>query len=267
LKEALKFLANNLLILLITLIGSGFGVYLAIDKNNSNVEEQDIKAAIRLLRITSEETADQAKALENMVAGSDSKNLDSTDSLGNFIELKNSLKQFEYSGINLPYPVVFDKVVEDSRVYSRLSSTGIRSIYRIQESLKEEKSYILGLNKGTQDFLIANKEYPLFVFKDQDEIEAFVDSYVRVSNLEQYKKHLEVLSSILKIQANYIEGNITEEKTDIDTRKVEEEAFKPGSTELEQEIRLRKMKQIENFLRQLESESAIADLTQKYISK
>ncbi len=81
-------------------------------------------------------------------------------------------------------------------------------------------------------------------------------------NLEQYKKHLEVLSSILKIQAEYIQKNITEDEANTRTSEVEIEAFKPQSTPLEQENRLKEMERIKELLIQLELDNTTADLTQ-----
>lgn len=252
---------NHLLTLVIAFSAAAFGAYFGIYISNQNIENQDTETAIRLLHKTSEVVADQAVSLENMVTDPNLK-LDNMSSYEDFINLRDSLNQFEYSGIEVPYPIIFDKIVDEDKVYSRLSSTGIHSIYRIQESLRKEKSYIVGTSNETQEFLIANDDYLISILKDSDEVAKFVDSYVRVSNLKQYKKHLEVLSSILNIQAEYIQGNINENEANTRTSDVEIKAFKPQSTLLEQEDRLKQMEQLKELIIQLKLENTTTDSTQ-----
>ena len=203
-----------------------------------------------------------------MVEHSNIKDLDSINSYKDFNRLSDFFNDFEYSGTNLPYPVKFDKTLDDEKVYNRLSSNGGRFFEYIQKSLKEEKRYILGLNKGTQDFLMANKDYPRYTFKTQAEAAKFLDLYVRIRNLDQYKKHLDILSATLKTQADYIEGDITDKEANDRITKIAMEAFKPDSTPLEQENRLRDFKRVQEELRQLTMpEGSVVNLTQKPISK
>jgi len=265
-QKKLELAINHLLTLVIAFSAAAFGAYFGIYISNQNIENQDTETAIRLLHKTSEVVADQAVSLENMVTGRNLK-LDNMNSYEDFINLRDSLNQFEYSGIEVPYPIIFDKIVDEDKVYSRLSSTGIHSIYRIQESLRKEKSYILGTSNETQEFLINNDDYPSSILQDPDKVAKFLDSYVRVSNLKQYKKHLEVLSSILKIQAEYIQKDITEDEANTLTSEVEIEAFKPQSTPLEQENRLKKMEQLKELIIQLKLENNTTELTQNPASK
>ena len=250
-----KFIKDQFPGFIIAVFVTLIGIYLTVGFDNANSETLDTKTAIALLQTASEDLAVQAKSLENMVGDSGS-NLDSIDSYEDLINLRDSLDQFEFSGIEIPYPVTFDKAIDDHKVYSRLSSTGRRSVYRIQESLRKEKSYILGESNGMQEFLTANEDYPSFAFEDPAEATKYVDSYVRMINLKQYKKHLDVLSSILKIQVEYIQKDITEDEANTRTSDVEIEAFKPESTPLEQENRLKELERIKELLRQFTLENS-----------
>lgn len=235
--------------------------YFTVGFDNANSENIDTQSAIELLQKTSEDIEVQAKFLENSVV-----DLNGIESYDDIISLRSSLDQFKFSGTELPYPVGFDKILDDQRVYSRLSSTGRRSVYRIQESLRKEKSYILSTSNEMQESLIDNDDYLLHIWKDPDKVAKILDLYVRMSNLKLYKEHLEVLSSILKIQAEYIQEDITEDEANARTSEVEIEAFKPQSTPLEQENILKEMEQIKESIRQLELESTTAELKQDPVS-
>lgn len=208
--------------LIATLIGTGAGVYLGVYANNANVAKQDNQLAINLLKITSEDTAYQSRLLKEMVPSlpQDSENL----TFETIEVIRKSIDDFEYPEQNIPYPAVFDKIIDDHRVYSRLSYFGMRSIYRIRESLNQTKSYAEGENKRLQEIMIANDDY-LRKFREPDELSQFVDSYVRVYSLVYYQKYLDVLSSILDIQVKYLKGEITESKANDLTHEIEAKIF------------------------------------------
>ena len=252
----------------ITLLIGLFLLVVTFPLTSSYNEYRETKSVIEILQKTSEDAAAHSNSLKCMVERSNIKDLDSINSYKDFNRLSDFFNDFEYSGTNLPYPVKFDKTLDDEKVYNRLSSNGGRFFEYIQKSLKEEQRYILGLNKGTQDFLMANKDYPRYTFKTQDEAAKFLDLYVRIRNLDQYKKHLNILSATLKTQADYIEGDITDKEANDRIAKIAMEAFKPDSTPLEQENRLRDFKRVQEELRQLTMpEGSVVNLTQKPILK
>lgn len=252
----------------ISLLIGIFLIVVTLLLTSSYDEYRETESVIEILQKTSEDAAAHSSSLKYMVEHSNIKDLDSINSYKDFNRLSDFFNDFEYSGTNLPYPVKFDKTLDDEKVYNRLSSNGGRFFEYIQKSLKEEKRYILGLNKGTQDFLMANKDYPRYTFKTQAEAAKFLDLYVRIRNLDQYKKHLDILSATLKTQADYIEGDITDKEANDRITKIAMEAFKPDSTPLEQENRLRDFKRVQEELRQLTMpEGSVVNLTQKPISK
>lgn len=202
--EDKKTLINHLIALIITLIGTGVGVHCGIKYGNQNNDKQDIETAIEYLKSASEEAAYQANVLDNMTGNLDNLNYKSHNDIA---RLESALFYFDYAGIVVPYPFFTEKVVEDHRVRSRLSPTGINSIYRVQEQLRDEKNYILGKETRQQEYMLATKEYPPNLEANQQAL--VVDVYVRKQALSQYKKHLNILSNLLQREIDYIQGDLT----------------------------------------------------------
>lgn len=225
----------------LTLLATAFGVFLGIFFTNLNVSRQDTNTAIKLLQIASEDIAYQSRFIKEMTGNLDIENLESDADLKT---LENTIDKFVLPGINVPYPVVFDKIVDDERVFSRLSYTGMRSIYRIQDSLENEKRYILGLENEMQDFLIANTANTAPAIMSKTEFIELVDFSVKINSLTQYISHLDVLSSLLNVQISYIQGSITEDEARDSTFSIEQEIFKNNSTPSEQKSRLEQLEQL-----------------------
>ncbi|MDX1787227.1 MAG: hypothetical protein R3205_03920 [Psychrobacter sp.] len=214
--EILKFIGNNLLILSITLIGSGFGVYYGIQQSNQNVEKQDVKTAVEYLKSASEEAAYQSEVLGNIIGDLEDVDYESSADL---MKLEHALYYFDFAGIVLPYPFFSEKVVDDHVVRSQLSPTGINSIYRVQEQLKDEKNYILGKETKQQEYMLATGDYPAILKQKQLSLEEqavlekqaalVVDISVRKEALSLYKTHLNVLSNLLRSEVDYIQGDLT----------------------------------------------------------
>lgn len=201
---SLKFIGNNVVIFLIACAAAWFGVYQGIEKNNQNIEEQDIKTAIQYLQSASEEATYQSKVLDNITG--DLEGLD-YNSPPDVMKLEKALYYFDFAGIVLPYPIFSEKILDDHVVRSRLSPTGINSIYRVQEQLKDEKSYILGKETRQQEYMLATGNYPSNL--NQEQAALIVDVFARKEALSLYKMHLNVLSKLLESEAGYIQGNFT----------------------------------------------------------
>ncbi len=231
-KRTLGLAINHLLALAIAFLGAGFGVYYGIEKSNQNAEEQDLKAAIEYLQSASEEAAYQSKFLDEITG--DLENVD-YKSLSDLTRLEKVLYYFDFAGIVLPYPFFSEKALGDHIVRSRLSPTGINSIYRVQEQLKNEQNYILGKKTRQQEYMLATDSYLLSLEKEQAALVA--DVFVRKDAILLYKKHLNVLSNLLKREIAYIEGDLTanevratdreEELAEVKTRKKEIEELEP----------------------------------------
>lgn len=199
-----KALCNHFIALLITLFGTIYGVSKGIDESNKNIERQDTKVTKEYLLLASEDALHQSKVLNQLAK--DIQEIDYKSS-ADINKLENVLYRFNYTGITLPYPYFAQKVLNDHRVLSRLSPTGISSLYRVQEQLDEEREVILGNNRKQQNYMIATKNYPEH-FSDEQAALA-VDVFVRKQALHYYEKHLEILSNILLREVDYIEGKYT----------------------------------------------------------
>lgn len=203
----LKFIGNNLLIFFIACAAAGFGVYQGIEQNNRNIEEHDIKTAIQYLQSASEEATYQSEVLDNITGDLECLDYKSPPDV---MKLEKALYYFDFAGIVLPYPIFSEKILDDHVVRSRLSPTGINSIYRVQEQLKDEKSYILGKETKQQEYMLATGNYPLNL--NQEKAALIVDVFVRKEALSLYKMHLNVLSKLLKSEVGYIQGDLTADK-------------------------------------------------------
>lgn len=213
--DILKFIGNNLLILAITLIGSGFGVYYGIQQSNRNIEEQDIKTAVLYLNSASGEAVYQSEVLGNIIG--DLEDMD-YESFADLMRLERALYYFDFAGVVLPYPFFSEKIVDGHVVRSQLSPTGINSIYRVLEQLKDEKNYILGKETKQQEYMLATGDYPPSLKQKQltseeqavlkKQAALVVDISVRKEALLLYKMHLNVLSNLLRSEIDYIQGDL-----------------------------------------------------------
>lgn len=224
----LKFIGNNLLIFFIACAAAWFGVYQGIERSNQNVEEQDIETAIQYLQSASEEIAYQSKVLDNITGNLENVNYKSATDLA---RLESVLYYFDFAGIVLPYPMFSEKVIDDHRVRSRLSPTGINSIYRVLEQLKQEKNYILGEETREQEYMVATKNYPPNLNAEQAAL--VVDISVRKNTILLYKKHLNVLSGLLQTEIKYIQGVLTADEIRVIDRKQEKERLTAGKEEID----------------------------------
>lgn len=199
-----KFIGNNLLIFSIACAAAWFGVYQGIEQSNKNIEEQNIKTAIQYLQSASEEVTHQSEVLDNITGDLEGLDYNSSSDL---MTLEKALYQFDFAGIVLPYPIFSEKILDDHVVGSQLSPAGINSIYRVQEQLKNEKSYILGKETRQQEYMLATGDYP--PNSNQEQAALIVDVSVRKQALSSYKMHLNVLSKLLKNEVGYIQGDFT----------------------------------------------------------
>lgn len=227
--ETLELVINYLVTLAIAVFGAGFGVYYGIKKSNRNIEEQDTKAAVAYLQSASEEATYQSKVLDEITGNLENVNYKSPSDL---MRLEKVLYYFDFAGIVLPYPFFSEKAVGDHIVRSRLSPTGINSIYRVQEQLKNEKNYILGKETRQQEYMLAIDPFLLNLEKKQAALIA--DMSVRKEALSLYKKHLNVLSNLLKREIAYIQGDSTADEVRAIDRKEELEELTARKKKLKQ---------------------------------
>lgn len=226
--------------LLATLLGTRHGVALGIDANNKNVEEQDKRTAIRYLQSASKEVAYQSAFLDEITGSLESVDYTSPADLA---RLEHALYYFDFAGIVLPYPVFSEKIIDDHTVLSRLSPTGINSIYRVQEQLKEEKNYILGKENRQQEYMLATKNYPPNL--GVEAVNLVIDVSVRTQALSLYKKHLNILSKLLQREVDYIQGNLTADQVEKLDREEEKEELIASEKEIDSEAeRLEKRNKI-----------------------
>jgi len=113
-------------------------------------------------------------------------------------------------GKGVPYPIVFEKVINDDRVLSYLSFTGLASLYRTQKALEEQRAYMMN-PCITDRSCITNK---LYVF-------------------DEYKLNLKRASDLLEEEIKYIRGESSEAQVFESYKKREGERY--NLTEEQQE--------------------------------
>ena len=182
---------------MVTLIGTMIGVFAGIYLTNLNTERQDTETAIKLLKIAHDDAIYQENFVHEIRESAEfSGDLDSQDAYQRLKALPNT---FLVPGINVPYPYVFDKVLDDDRVFSRLSFSSMSTLYRVQDSLRGLKDYTSGSNTRAQDFLMKSNSFP-----EADSMD--IDTAMRLEAFAQYEQHLKIASSLIESEVRYLEG-------------------------------------------------------------
>lgn len=157
---------------IITTIGS---VFLVVELTQNNDEKQERATALKLLELAEADilgTAFTIKDFENRQNKADG-NLDTI------------IASWTESGITLPYPIIFKKVMTDDRILVNLSTPSLHTIYSLGEKLDKDRNTIM--------YSSASDSMKLFYYG-------------------QYKSDIEQLYFILNEEIKYQKGDSSEEQ-------------------------------------------------------
>lgn len=163
----------------LTLSATFMGVVLAIYLTGISAENQEEKEVIQLLEAAESNaklTFDYIEMVEGILVKYNSKGQSEKYGLIQIDQL------FEPNN-GIPYPTVFEKIVDDNRVLKHLSGRGLNVFYDAQKDLEK------------QEFAITN---PRSSF-DQ-----------KIDSLAEYKKQVKYIYQILGIEIKYLKDDLDE---------------------------------------------------------
>ena len=171
-------------------------------KSAKQSKREEVESIIKLLNIAKKDV-DLNKGVDKALE----KNTEKANQKSDEDIPASAFEIYSSPGIGAPYPIVFEKVINDDRVLSYLSFTGLASLYRTQKALEEQRAYMMNP-------CITDK---LYVFDKSDNVKklSFVDKSCIADKLyvfNEYKLNLERASDLLEDEIKYIRKQVSEAK-------------------------------------------------------
>lgn len=162
------------IISIVTTIGS---VFLVVELTQNNDEKQEKAVALKLLELAEADvlaTGFIIKDFEDRQIKED----DSSDMI---------TSEWSESGIALPYPIVFTKVMTDNRILMNLSTTSLHTIFSLEKELDRYRNMVMHTDSNTSDS-------------------------IKLFNYGRYKSSIEQLYFILNEEVKYQKGESSEQQ-------------------------------------------------------
>lgn len=162
---------------IMTIIATIAGVFLVVDLTQKNDEKQEKAVALKLLELAEADvlaTGFTIKDFEDRQSKVDDNS-------------NNIISSWTESGITLPYPIIFKKVMTDNRILMNLSTVSLHTIYSLEEELNKDRDILMYENTSASDS-------------------------IKLFNYGKYKSDIEQLYFILNEEIKYQKGESSEEK-------------------------------------------------------
>lgn len=163
----------------LTLSATFMGVVLAIYLTGISAKKQEKTEVIQLLEIAQSNanlTSDTIEMVEKVLVKYNSKG--QSEKYGLIL-----IDQLFEPNNGIPYPIIFDKVVDDNRLLRHLSARGLNVFYDAQRNLEKQE---LAIKNPSSNF--------------SQKIDAMAD----------YRKQVKYINQMLGIEVKYLKGDLSE---------------------------------------------------------
>lgn len=163
----------------LTLSATFMGVVLAIYLTGISAKKQEKTEVIQLLEIAQSNanlTSDTIEMVEKVLVKYNSKG--QSEKYGLLL-----IDQLFEPNNGIPYPIIFDKVVDDNRLLRHLSARGLNVFYDAQRNLEKQE---LAIKNPSSNF--------------SQKIDAMAD----------YRKQVKYINQMLGIEVKYLKGDLSE---------------------------------------------------------
>ena len=163
----------------LTLSATFMGVVLAIYLTDISAKKQEKNEVIQLLEVAESNanlTSDTIEMVEKVLVKYNSKG--QSEKYGLIL-----IDQLFEPNNGIPYPIIFDKVVDDNRLLRHLSARGLNVFYDAQRNLEKQE---LAIKNPSSNF--------------SQKIDAMAD----------YRKQVKYINQMLDIEIKYLKGDLSE---------------------------------------------------------
>lgn len=167
----------------LTLSATFMGVVLAIYLTGISAERQEKKEVIQLLEIAQSNaslTSDTIEMVENVLVKYNSKG--QSEKYGLIL-----IDQLFEPNNGIPYPILFEKVVDDDRLLKHLSARGVNVFYDAQRNLEKQE---LAIKNPSSNFS------------------------QKIASMADYRKQVKYINQMLGIEIKYLKGGLSERELD-----------------------------------------------------
>ena len=159
------------------------------ESQKTKAESQEVESVIQLLKIAEDDAYLKLSAIEYTETLVNQHNLKQKNEGG---DLTSILQVYSTPSVYPPYPMVFEKVINNDRVLSHLTITGLASLFSIQKALERQRADIMSLSINDSDRLFILKEYKVNLVRVstmlENEIQSIKGNLSEREVFELYKK-------------------------------------------------------------------------------